>query len=86
MSDANISRHGVQRGVKRHDSTTTSSEASIELSKQPAGTSSPANQRRQEELLKKLPDSIDNAQERGERNDNAKAIATSGKSVPRKKR
>jgi hypothetical protein len=45
-----------------------------------------ANERRQDELVRSLPDSLDNAQERGERHDAAKAIATGGKSAASKKR
>jgi len=83
MSDFSTNRSGVQPGTKRHDSTTTSSEPHEGASK-PAGTPTAANERLQKELLEKLPDSSDNAQERGERLDNAKAIATSGKSAPAK--
>lgn len=72
MKDRNQQRHGVQRGVKRHDSTTTASDGSM-------AAAGPANERRQEELVHQLPDSFDDAQERGERNDAAKAIATGGK-------
>lgn len=61
MSDLNTNRAGVQRGAKRHDSTTTSSEPH---ETEASGTPTAANERRQKELLKKLPDSADNAQER----------------------